>query len=189
MTAPSVVYRIDADDRLVAVNSGWTDFARANGAGAALFPPNIIGGRLWDYIADATTVHIYRQLCAQLRRGSAPAQFHFRCDGPDTRRLLSMTMRAVEQHHVEFEVVSVEEQVRPPVPLLAMQLDQTGDVLVPMCGWCKSVQLRPGEWTELEKAIEPLNLFPRTGQVPAITHGICGACEDQMIAQLEKLQS
>ncbi|HEX6133089.1 MAG TPA: hypothetical protein VFZ24_03835, partial [Longimicrobiales bacterium] len=68
-----VVYRIDGDDRLAGVNAAWTEFAEANG-GDALRPARVIGRVLWDFLADSTTVHLYRVMCARVRDGLGPVR-------------------------------------------------------------------------------------------------------------------
>ena len=59
-------YRVDARDRLVFVDPLWLAFARENGA-ADLTEQRVIGRSLWDFVADAETIRLYRELHARVR--------------------------------------------------------------------------------------------------------------------------
>ncbi len=76
---------MSASDTIIAVNDKWTAFAAAHDGGA-LLPPTILGRSLWDFIADRTTILIYRRLFERIRAGAGPVRFGFRCDAPALRR-------------------------------------------------------------------------------------------------------
>lgn len=111
-----VEYRIDAKDRIIAVNSNWADFAREND-GVHLLPPGILGTPLLDSISEPTTRTIYRALLGRVRKGAGSVRFLFRCDSPGVRRLLDMGT-SVQGDAVIFRVRPVAEQEREAVLLL-----------------------------------------------------------------------
>jgi hypothetical protein len=178
----SVVYRIDASDRIVAVNTAWGEFARAN-SGTHLLEPGILGQRLWHLISDLTTKELYRNLVTRVRQGFTPVRFGFRCDAPDQRRLLQMAMSAREDGGVLFEVSSLAVQDRPTVSLLGTPAGRVGEHMR-ICGWCKRMPGPEGTWLELEEAVRTLNLFDEA-HLPALTHGVCPPCEATMMKALD----
>ncbi|MEO8257680.1 MAG: hypothetical protein ABI868_10095 [Acidobacteriota bacterium] len=79
-----VAYTLDASDTIIAVNDAWIAFAAAND-GVPLLPPAILGRSLWDFIADHTTILLYRRLFERVRAGVGPVRVTFRCDAPARR--------------------------------------------------------------------------------------------------------
>jgi hypothetical protein len=176
-----VCYRIDRHDRLEEFNDGWSEFARAND-GVGLEPEAVRGRKLWDFVADATTVGLYQAMCSRLRDSSAPMHVHFRCDAPDRRRLLTMTMTAVDHGAIEFAVSSVSEEFRPKVALLDASTPRSTAELN-MCAWCKRVQLSADRWLDVEDAVETLALF-ETVRLPLLSHGVCPPCYERLMRQV-----
>ncbi len=177
-----VIYHVDAHDRLVEMNEAWSAFASEN-EGAHLLPPGIHGRSLWDFVSGPTTQEIYRELLARVRASGRPFRFRLRCDSPDLRRLLSMTLSAPRAPKVRFEVRTVEIQPRPAVPLLDPQVPRASRCLA-SCSWCKRISV-PGEgWLEVEKAVWALGLFEQS-VLPALSHGACPQCHRTMLRAIE----
>jgi hypothetical protein len=172
-------YSVDASDAIEAVNESWTRFATANG-GENVLPSKVVGSSLWRWISDASTRQVYHALLKNVRDGAALVKFRFRCDSPRERRLLEMRIAANPDRSVDFETRLVLGQPRDDVRLIAADAPRT-DVLISMCGWCARVQVSPGHWTEIDRAIEMLELF-HSERLPAITHGMCPACYRTMMA-------
>jgi hypothetical protein len=182
---PPVWYCIDADDRLVEFNDGWTTFAEAND-GQHLHPSQIQGRRLWDFIDDPTTNNLYHTMVQRLRKGGPAIHFQFRCDSPERRRLLAMEMTADFSGLVRFSVTCVcEEPSSTGTSLAALQ--PAAEHLVNMCGWCKRVQLPSGEWVDAEAAIQTLGIFS-TVAPPGLTHGMCPECYASIMDSLDREQ-
>lgn len=170
-----VVYRVDAQARIVFVNGEWDRFALANDGGEVA-SDRVLGRRLWDFIADVNTREIYRHALDRARAGR-PVRFTFRCDSPDCRRLLEVSVGRGPEETVEFRVRTLSEEAGPAQPLLRTASPRSGE-LVRMCGWCKRVFVGGG-WADLEEAAARLDLF-KGDRAPAITHGICGPCHKSM---------
>ncbi len=184
MTTESISYRIDRDDRIVTVNAAWDAFAAAN-SGEAAAGDRVVGRGLFEFIGDATTRALYRQMLARIR-GGRDMRFTFRCDSPQCRRLMAMHVRRTDDDGgVEFRSETLEERPRPPV--WVPQADGAADtnVRVPLrvCGWCNRVDVA-GEWLELEEAMPRLGVLEEAAP-PDLTHGICEACFERMAAELE----
>lgn len=177
-----VAYRIDCEDRLAEVGAGWTSFAASNG-GESLAPSRVLGRSLWEFLSDATTIHIYQTMIRQLRQGREPIRFRFRCDAAATRRLLAMEITAGSAGGVLFTVLSEREQERSPPPLLDPAAARD-DRLVVMCGWCNRIEVAQGVWSEVEDAVSTLGLFDGA-PLPGLTHGICGDCHAAVMGVVE----
>jgi hypothetical protein len=183
MPSTSIVYRIDAADRITYVSEGWDLFAREN-AGGGLLASDVMGRSLWDFISDATTREIYRQVLMRIRTGKRMT-YSFRCDSPACRRLLEMQIRLVDADgDVEFQTATLFAGARelPPVSqgdgsVGADELD-----LVRVCGWCNRF-FADGEWREMEEAFPRLRLleYPEQQQ---LTHGMCERCFERMVGEL-----
>jgi hypothetical protein len=176
-----ITYRVDAEDRLCAVNEEWDRFARDNGA-PGLAGGGALGRPLWDFITDAATAHLYRRLLERARQGRE-SSFGFRCDSPDRKRWLRMTMSPAGDGGVDFAVDAVRVETRPPLAALDAGCARAGEA-VKLCGWCKRFPVGR-EWLEAEDAVPRLGLMGE-GTAPPLTHGLCPECEARMNAELER---
>lgn len=175
---PDVAYTLDASDAIIAVNDAWVAFAAAND-GAPLLAPAILGRSLWDFIADRTTILLYRRIFERVREGISPVRFTFRCDAPALRRLLEMSIVMQPAGALQVVVRSVRVEDRPAV-LLLDPAEKRSDAVLRVCGWCKRLPDPGGRWMEIEAALPLLALFEQTA-LPAISHGICEECHRVMM--------
>lgn len=184
MATGEIVYRVDAQDRIVSVSSAWDPFAIAND-GRSVTASAIVGRNLFEFIGDQATRHLYRQMLTRIRSGGNLA-YRYRCDSPDCRRLMEMQIVATDsQGGVEFRSITLEEHPRAPLEL--PQADGASDEdpveLQRACGWCNRLEVE-GTWLEIEDALPRLRLLERASP-PAVTHGICDDCLARMTDELE----
>lgn len=172
-----ISYTLNANDELISVDGQWDAFATANG-GAHLTSPNVLGRSIWDFVSDPTTRLLYRDVLARVRHDRT-VTFTFRCDAPDCRRLLAMTVLGKPGGWVVFEIRTISEERREPQRLLDLATLRSSDLLR-LCGWCKKVDVS-GRWTEVEEAVVALGLFDQA-VLPQVTHGICETCYTSMAA-------
>jgi hypothetical protein len=111
-----------------------------------------------------------------------PLTLAFRCDAPDERRLLEMTMVPASQRGTVFRVTPVRVQMRPPVGVLSPEGARTHEYVV-MCSWCKRVAVDV-EWLEVEVALRRLRILEHTA-LPQVTHGMCPRCASNLLAGAE----
>lgn len=180
MNSSPINYRIDASDRIVAVNAAWSEFAAAN-AGQDSLPERVVGAELWSFINDDTINELYRRMVARARAGHT-MRFRYRCDAPAERRHFEMKITAGVRSEVEFSSLMVSCEPRPAVGWLDRHAAR-GDDLVRMCGWCGRVALGDGQWVEIELAIEQHGAFQNLTP-PRISHGICPECFQRMVRLL-----
>jgi len=177
----NVAYRIDSADCITAVNDEWVSFALTNGD-ERLLPPQVLGTSLWSWIGDEKTCQVYRSLLTRVRKDAADVRFRFRCDAPDRRRLLQMQMTLVGSDEVDFRTTTVHDESRAAVDLMDAATVRS-DAILTICGWCMRVPVT-GTWLEIEEAVAALGLLEAEG-VPSLSHGICPACYDAMIAEMD----
>jgi hypothetical protein len=179
----SLVFKIDMDDDIIAVNEAWDAFALKNDA-PELVGTKVVGRSLWDFVGDQTTRQLYRELLTHVR-GGATVRFPFRCDSPGLRRRLEMIVWPTEDTLVGFESHVVTSEPRVEQPMWERHALRSGD-LVRVCGWCKRVDVS-GQWREIEEAIVQLTLFEQH-HPPQMTHGICSPCLERMLATLAHVE-
>ena len=178
----NIVYRLNSQDEFIYVNEVWEDFASANDA-ADLSREQVLARPVWDFIADDTTAQLYREILRHVRAGR-PARFNFRCDAPEFRRRMEMTISGRDGGGVQFETRTLGEEERPRQELLERYAPRADDLLR-MCGWCKRVDLGDGRLGEVEQAVAELGLFERKA-LPRLTHGMCVTCSRTAIEEIER---
>lgn len=178
-----VAYQLNAADEIVFVNDDWVRFALAN-QGEAYLPEKVLHHKIWDFIKDDLSVQLYRQIFERVRGGRA-FQFSFRCDAPERRRLLEMTIRPGKDGGLELETKPLWVQHRAPQKLLENVTATHPEETLLMCGWCKRINVGDGNWEEVEDAVVRLGLFERQESVQ-VSHGICQRCYDQVFKKLDE---
>lgn len=192
-TKDTVRYELDGDDRIVFVNEAWSAFALANGA-PHLSGDAVLGRLLWDFIADDSTRQAYRTVMTCVRDGDQ-SRFGYRCDSPDVRRYMEMTITTCPGGTLLFE--SVTQQVIPRARSLTLPTvggraqdapalpdrANAGDVLIRSCGWCNRVDAH-AIWMELEPGLAELGLAG--DDAARVTHGICPSCLERVMSSVRE---
>ena len=173
--APVVRYEVDASDTLIGVNDAWQSFAIANGA-PHLMRERILGRPLWDFVSDDTTRLVYDVILRHVRCG-ARSRFEYRCDSPDRRRLMQMTIAPGHAGHVVFEsaTICVEWHREPGIVAAA---------LARCCGWCKRAHTEGHGWVELGSDHVD-DSRPGTARTPMITGGMCSDCHSRVMSSID----
>jgi len=168
----SLSYEVGSDDRIVAVEGAWDQFALENGA-AGLTRDRVLGRPLFHFVSGDAARELVALLLHRAREG-AVISVPFRCDAPSRRRFLRLVVRSRADGHVRFDSRVEREEDRPSQPLLDTTLDRVGRFVV-VCSWCRKVRSNAG-WVEVEAAAESLDLFGGA-LLPRLSHGICETCE------------
>lgn len=171
----AITYSIDADDRIMDWSADYSKFALMND-GLELIDAVIRGHRLWHFIADSDTRLIYRQMLNHVRNGS-PLSFDIRCDGPNARRHLNMSITGAEDGAVCFTANTVAAAEREYQPLLDRRFPRTEDEL-PFCSWCNKIYVNVSVWREVEDAVQELGLVD-AARMPILDPVICEPCYEQ----------
>jgi hypothetical protein len=166
-------YEIDAQDRICLVSDAWLKFAQDNGA-YELTREAVVGTLLWDSVADGETKHLYEMLFAKVRRTGVSSTIPFRCDSPDCRRHMALTIARAPGGALVLTGRLVREERRSSMALLDSSVERSREMAT-VCSWCKRMRMTSDVWVELEEAISSRGLFD-SAPMPRITHGICGEC-------------
>jgi hypothetical protein len=169
-------YVVDAQDRIVSANGDWFAFAQENGG--ANLDKKVIGRPLWDFICDAETKILYSLFLKSVRANGLPTHLPYRCDSADERRYMEMTIAPAPEGCVEFSSRMIREEKRDKMALLDTAVLRSKDIIV-MCSWCKKVQLKGGDWAEVEAAAKAFDLLTEP-RFPKVSHGICSRCKAEM---------
>lgn len=172
-----LIYRVDANDTFVFIGEGWNQFAAENGL-PRLTGERLLKASLWDFLSDLTTRHIYRIWMHRVRQTSRSVSVPFRCDAPDRRRFMRMTIRLRPGDEIEFCSETLREETRPSVKVLDLSHPRHNEFIV-MCSWCKKI--KAPDWVELEQGITQLGLLDAP-RLPCVSHGICPECEHYLQA-------
>jgi hypothetical protein len=166
-------YQVDAQGRITFVDERWMAFARENAAPRYADTATLYGMPLLSFICDSTTKHIYTVLMDRVRRERVTMRVPFRCDAPDRRRWLELTLTPQPDEGIAFESRTL--RVEPRERVVITEQARGAEALMRMCSWCKRVAVPGAAWVEVEEAVARLRLFGDE-DVPQITHGICPGC-------------
>ena len=181
------VYIIDKLDRIISVSDNWLLFAQENQAGEICHPDVIINRSIWEFIEGTETKQFYEIILRTIRTKNIAVQLPFRCDAPDKRRYLELSITPVQQGNIEFASNIILEELRDTVEVLESGIPRSEE-LIKMCSMCKKIELSENTWVEAEAAVVSLRLFEKN-KLPQISHGLCIECFKLGMSELEKLCS
>jgi hypothetical protein len=172
----SFVYRVDARGRLASVNDSWISFACENGW--PISRAEVVGRPLMSFIADEHLRYLYGLLMARLRNGHGPIRFCYRCDAPDCRRFMEMTMlHDTAQNEIELQSRVLYIERRTAQELLRPD-HAVNELRVDLCSCCKRIAVEQ-DWVEVEDAVMRLRLFD-SDRLPRTRHCVCPECSRQL---------
>ncbi|MRR07158.1 MAG: hypothetical protein EG828_09465 [Deltaproteobacteria bacterium] len=177
-------YVIDRLDRIISVSDNWLLFAQENQAGESCHPDVIVNRSIWDFIDGIETRQFYEIILQTVRAKKKVVVLPFRCDAPNKRRYLELTITPLQEDQIVFSSNTVHEEFRDTVDILEVNLPRS-DELITMCSMCKKVALPENAWVEVEAAVVSLKLFEKN-KLPRISHGICSGCFALGISELDK---
>lgn len=182
MGAGSVVeYTIDADDVVVTLGEGWSEFATQNEAPELVGAPS--GRTLWSQIGDPQLRDLWRSAVDRVRAHEVSVSVPFRCDGPTSRRWFEMNVSPLPDGGVHFRSTLTFEMARPRVSMLERSTPRDDAApAVAVCSCCAEGLL--GEtWVPVEELLASLRLLEQA-PTPAVSYGICPRCCASMSTQL-----
>lgn len=166
-------YLVDNNDRIVAVSSNWSRFAKDNHA-HFLGAGQLIGRPLFKHLADKETKFLYKSLLSKCRgKPGTNIRFKFRCDSPELRRFMEMHMNHKGSGLVEFTSTILRKEKRTRVEFMDPSIPRSQNS-IQVCSWCKCLGI-DGQWMEVEEAINGSDLFD-SYPLPQINHCTCPDC-------------
>lgn len=178
-----IAYLVDAEGRIAAYGRPrWDDFAGHNDGPSLCDARSLLGRPLFDFVAGEDVRAAYRRWMDDLAAGKRDrVTFAFRCDSPDQRRELRLTIHPVRLSVGSvgylFQSQPISETVRPPMALFdsaGRRADQSLPV-VKICSFCADVwqtgSQDAGDWVSAED-------YYRQGGTSKVrvSHGICPDC-------------
>ena len=178
----AVEYWIDTDNRLLRFNDDWRVFAVENGA-PELASTAILGQPLASFCGDPTTAEIWAQFLARARTG-ADVRVRIRCDAPERRRWLELSL-LVDGTSIRVISALLSEEPRPGAAVLEAHSPHVTGALE-CCSWCKRWRSVAGAWLEVEDLVATLHLFEEDASLlPRASHTICDSCRADLARQLK----
>lgn len=187
MSSNVFIYRIDSADTILSVGDNWCTFANANDWSGALQPKDVVGHKLWEFIQDPETRHLYKELFKRVRRGMTSRTIPFRCDSPSERRYLEILIEVLPDQQLSITSTILRTEHRHPVSLLKTGKSKSKD-LVTVCSMCKKIKVAPGQWSEIEDGLNQLKLF-EADKIPQLTHGLCNSCFKAAMAEIDDAET
>ena len=178
-------HRVDSQGIIVSVSDNWQSFAEENLGVNTCLPEMVIGTRLLDHIHGQETKHLYEMILQKVRKKRRKATFKFRCDSPDKRRFLKLSVLPQEDDTTEFRSEMIKTEDRESVELMKSDTKRSEDHLT-ICSMCKKIAVSETEWEEVEIGIQKMKLF-ESAELPQLSHGLCHLCHSQAMAELNLL--
>lgn len=171
-----VEYRLDRDDRIIAVNDAFVDFAAENGA--PNLPGRVLGTSIWAHLRGSVVQELYRAIFEDVRESGKAARFEYRCDAEGTIRRMRMNIEFDGQGSLRMRSVTIEITTGQPgvVPLLEQG---SATQLISGCSFCSRVFGPP--WMPVREAAEERSLLA-LGELK-ITHGVCPDCYGRILEE------
>lgn len=187
-----IAFLVDETGEILGVGRrNWRRFAEGNNGFDIADPDAIIGRPILDYVGG---LDVRGSISALIAEASGPDRpepivFSYRCDSPETRRLMRMAITALpfveDRQAILFQSTILDEQARPPVPLLeahrlSARLDLgDGGASVLMCSYCHAVKWE-ARTDGSETWVAPEDYYRRGGRSDVgVSHGICPECIDR----------
>jgi len=176
-------YELGVDLRITSVDTGWSEFATANGAPELVPPLGPLGQSALSCVEDSTSALLYERLFQRVLQTQKTIAFPIRCDAPERRRYLNLIIEPRPSAGLRVKTTLSRTEGRPAVALLDRDRARAGDPLR-MCGWCKSVDVA-GRWCEVEDAVAAMRLFEHD-LLPPVTHGMCPRCYERASREIDR---
>lgn len=184
-----VAYIVDTTGVILAVGQAhWNDFARKNVA-RRLKPSAVIGSDLFGMVTNNDVREEQRVLHAAVVSGRKPAiNFQFRCDAPDTLRLMRMSLSPIligaRVHAVLYQSQTLVEEHRRRMNLFDGRYragPYNSGAQVTVCTYCHFVRWPPGVDVPPAAWVEPQEFYRRGGAADALVrHDACPACRERL---------
>jgi hypothetical protein len=188
------IYHTNQKKIITDLNEAFAAFAKENWR-PDFKRTDLVGKSLLSQITDPATKHLYSILLERLRETNQPLTLPYRCDSPDIKRYMEMTITPATDGIVEWNSRILNEEPRPPVPLLDIRQERH-EKWLRVCSWCKrcsvpewlaeQVDSPPAEsWIELEELMPLLGGLASAG-MPMITHTACPDCYEKVLSSIER---
>jgi hypothetical protein len=171
-----VEYRLDAQDRIVGVNEDWRRFASANGV-ETLMPEKVVGRPLRSFISGDITRMFVDTLLQGVRLTGRERKLPYRCDSPDAKRYMEMTIGPAPAGGIVtwHRVIREERFGSPNAFVVGTGRGQRRD-LVKRCSMCNRLSRNGGDLVDPEVARREGWLLG--GAATPVIYFVCKTCQE-----------
>jgi hypothetical protein len=169
LAGESVIYELDGDNNIVAVNPVWHDFAVANNA-AELCLDQVIGKPLMQFVSGNITKQFWQTLLDKARRANTPLQLDYRCDSPALRRFMRIKLYRGDNETLYVDSAMLRAEPRP-VSIHFKRAQQRGAETKVRCSFCNFI-LYKSHWHEAENLVVTAHAVTLE-----VIYGICPMCQ------------
>ena len=167
-------YVIDADRKIVSVGGAWEQFSADNG-GHNLSLEEIKDKSIFDFVVGDSARLWLDSLIRMALESNEPVQRPYRCDSPDTRRYMLMTIVPEESGLLTVQHALVAEEKRLPRVSITRRDQSTNEGSQLQCSVCGKI--KSGEhWVEADEATQASELHL------TVVNAICNQCGDDVQA-------
>ena len=166
-------YKLDKQNRITEVSSGWDDFALQN-KGEDATSSRVVGTTLREFIVGDATRMWMKALVDSVRASNKEVIKFYRCDSPSEKRFMRMTLLPDEDGsvYVSNKLIRVEKMKR------SADFRFEANATLERCSLCNRVLINDA-WIEADEIPDVLNL--RDGLHIEVTYSICNKCGIQMM--------
>lgn len=178
-----LIYEIDKYNVIRRIAGSWDEFSEENET-HNLATEQVIGRSLWDYVIGKDVRWLYEKLIAHVRKSGNKVVFPFRCDSPDTIRLMEMEIVPQSENTVRFVTTPVEIRQRPK-QLYYNYISHGQRCHVFCCSICNRVKSE-NAWVQLDEALQVQRLLD--SDKPLSMYGaLCPECKNNMDKVLSQI--
>ena len=168
-----ISWELETDNRIVSVAGDWTSFASENGA-PELAPASVVGQSLWTFVHGSEIRSMYTQMFERARATREPIRFRYRCDAPNYRRNMRMSIEPAGDGRLYLQSEMLGEEPRPWIGALDREARRS-DTLLDICSVCRRVHVPHSRWLEPEDAAEHHDAL--LGEdAPMLVERLCDDC-------------
>lgn len=168
----SIVYELDVDNNIIAVNRLWQSFAIANNA-PELSLDQVIGKPLMQYISGNITKQFWQTFLKKARTAQEALQLDYRCDSPNLRRFMRIKVYRGDNEALCFE--STLMRTEPISVSIHFKRSQQRDADTKIrCSFCNNI-LYKSIWVEAESLVSGKHSVTLD-----VIYGICPECQSAL---------
>jgi len=171
--------RVDAEDRVVDVDTNWLRLARERGY--LENERDIRGEKIWSVFMPTRTLDMYAKLFEQVRRSMRAVDFDARHQGAEHTAQYRVHIRPLPQRGLEvlFQLIKLETCEGPLLSVVANTQPNSEAI----CEQCSRLSLA-GEWLDFEEARRRRLITRAAAQV---TYELCGDCSAELHGLLDSV--
>jgi len=172
----NLVYEIDKYNVIRKIAGSWEAFCEENDT-LDLGEEKVVGRCLWDFVIGKDVRWLYEKVLQQVRETGGVVKFPFRCDSPDTVRLMHMEIAPQGEQSVRFVTTPLEIRKRPR-HIYYNYVAHGHRCHIFSCSICNRVKT-DSAWLQLDEALHARRLLDN--DKPLSLYGaLCPECKAKM---------